>query len=364
MSKKPILYNFKPNWAIHPGEDVLDFIQYYGWTQREFAERTGLHENTISKIIKGEDRITPEIAERFARVFGMKASFFMNLQILYDETLPRQIRAEELEKEEVILKKLPYSEMVKLGWLPNTLKIDEKLKYLYGFLGSATLSNLFNVGAGKLALFRKKEKGNFSPEVLALWLRKGELECLNLEIPEFDKKKLESSLNKIRNLTLKPFDEIKDELKEILLECGVILCYTPKLTNSCVNGASRWYGNNILIQISDSGKKEDIFWFTLFHELGHTLKHLFNKKKDSFIDLENEEESHCEIEADNFAKDILIPNSLYQGFIKEQFGESDIENFSQKIDIDSGILVGRLCKEGLFNFAKGSKFRRKIEFVS
>jgi HTH-type transcriptional regulator / antitoxin HigA len=359
----PNFTNYKPNYAIHPGEIVIDYIQYYGWSQREFAERAGLHENTVGKIIKGEDRITPEIAERFARIFGMKNSFFMNLQALYDETLPRQIRAEEVEKEKEILKKLCYTEMVKLGWLPKTIKIEEKLKHLYGFFGIANLSNLLKVGVGEIA-FRKKDGESFSVETLALWLRKGELECLNLEIPEFDKKKLENNLDKIKNLTLKPFDEIKRELKETLLECGVILCYTPKLTNSCVNGASRWYDNNILIQISDLGKKEDIFWFTLFHELGHVLKHLYNAKKKSFIDLEDEEKSNFEIEADNFAKDTLIPDNLYQKFIKNGLNDASIETFAKNLGVHEGVVVGRLCKEDLLNFSKGSKFRRKIEFVS
>ena len=75
----PSFTNYKPNYAIHPGEDVADFMHYNGWTQREFASRTGLHENTVSNIIKGEDRITPEIAERFARVFNTRPSFFINL---------------------------------------------------------------------------------------------------------------------------------------------------------------------------------------------------------------------------------------------------------------------------------------------
>jgi HTH-type transcriptional regulator/antitoxin HigA len=358
--------NYEPNYAIHPGECIVDFVQYRGWNQREFAQRTGLHENTVSNIIKGQDRITLEIAERLARVFGMKTSFFINLQTLYDETLPRQIKAEELEKEEVVLNKLPYTEMVKLGWLPKTKKLDEKLKNLYGFFGIASLTSLLKVGVGAIA-FRKKEKGNFSVETLALWLRKGELECLNLEISEFDKKKLENSLNKIRGLALKPFNEINQELKEILLQCGVILCYTPRLKNSCVNGASRWYGNNILIQISDSGKKEDIFWFTLFHELGHVLKHLYNAKKKSFIDLEDEkkeEKDELEIEADNFAKEVLIPNNLYQDFIKNSFSEYGVKIFAEEIGVDKGIIVGRLCKEELLTFDRGSKFRRKFEFIS
>ena len=351
--------NYKPNYAIHPGEDIADFIGYRNWSQRELAQRTGLHENTISNIINGKDSITPEVAERFGRVFGMKKSFFINLQTLYDETLPRQVRIEETE----ILQKLSYKEMVKYGWLPETKNINEKIQNLYHFLGIASLKSLSQIGAGAIA-FRKKETSNFSQEALALWLRKGELECLNLEIIDFDKKKLEATLDKIRSLTLRPFEDIRQELKEILLECGVILCYTPKLTNSCVNGASRWYGNNILIQISDSGKKEDIFWFTLFHELGHTLKHLYNTKKTSFVDLENSEEDDKEIEADEFAKNTLIPSYAYQSFIqKKQFTNIYVKGFSQEIGVDEGIVVGRLCNENLLTFDKASKFRKKLEFI-
>jgi|694.fasta_scaffold22859_4 HTH-type transcriptional regulator/antitoxin HigA len=361
MSKITTLYEFKPNWAVRPGEIVAEYIQYYGWSQREFAHRLGLHENTVSNIIKSKDKITPEIAEKFARVFGMKTSFFINLQALYDESLPRQIKSEELEKEKGILEKLPYLEMVKLGWVAKTQKIEEKLKNLYGYFAIASLSSLLKVGVGEIA-YRKNEKRNFSPETLAIWLRKGEIESLNLEIPEFDKKKLENSLEKVKRLTLKSFDEIKQELKEILFECGVILCYTPKLTNSCVNGASRWYGNNILIQISDSGKKEDIFWFTLFHEIGHVLKHLYNAKKKSFIDMEDEEKSEFEIEADDFAKDVLIPKANYSELIKNMLNESAIKKFSLKERVDIGVLVGRLCNDKYMNFSQADRFRKKIKF--
>lgn len=97
--------NYKPNYAIHPGEIIFDYLEHYGWDQSELADRAGLSLNTINRIVQGKpredhkDRITREIAERFARVFGMKSSFFMNLQAFYDETLPRQIRAEEIDRE-------------------------------------------------------------------------------------------------------------------------------------------------------------------------------------------------------------------------------------------------------------------------
>jgi len=354
--------DFKPNWAIHPGQDVLEFIKFNDWTNREFAFRTGLHENTIGKILKGHDKITPEIAEKFARVFGMKASFFINLQTLYDESLPRQIRNEE----EDLLKILPYPEMAKLGWVYKTTKIEEKLKNLYGFLGISSLLNLGNVGAGKIA-FRKKETPNFSKESLTCWLRKGEIDFKKDEesLPPFNIIKLDKSINEIRKLTVKNFSEIKNELVNSLKESGVCLSLNAKLTNSCVNGASRWMNNNILIQISDSGKKEDIFWFTLFHEIGHALKHLPTAKKTEFVDLDNGETNLQEDEADIFAQEALISDKLYQGFVKNKnFDSISLQFFASEIGVDVGIIVGRLCKDKhiSFNYAYGNKFRKKLEF--
>lgn len=89
--------NYKPNWAIHPGEDIKEFAEFKGWSNRELAQRMGVHENTVSKLVKGEDRISTDLAKKLARVFNMKSSFFMNLQTLYDESLPRQVKAEEEE---------------------------------------------------------------------------------------------------------------------------------------------------------------------------------------------------------------------------------------------------------------------------
>ena len=358
MPKTTKLYNFKPDWAMIPGEIIQDFMSDRNWSNRELALRLDLHENTVGKILKGEDRISTEIADRMARIFGMKASFFINLQTLYDESLPRQIKKEEQE----LASKIPYLELSKLGWVPSSAKIEEKLQNLYGFFGISSLANLGKIGAGAIA-FRKRETNTFSKEALACWLRKGEIEAVGRDLPKFNQEKLNSKLEEIKKLSKQPFLEIKSDLHSILGDSGVILNCTPKLTNSCVNGASRWFGENILIQVSDTGKKEDIFWFTLFHELGHTLKHLANKKKLDFIDLEESQEDIYEKEADEFSKNTLIANQEYNLFVKSKdFSEASLVDFASQNNIGVGILVGRMCKDEVLSFAEVSKFRRKLEF--
>ena len=103
--------------------------------------------------------------------------------------------------------------------------------------------------------------------------------------------------------------------------------------------------NKAIIMLSDRGKKDDIIWFTFFHEIGHLLKH---SRKEVFVDL-----------ADKFARNILIPDKSYNEFIRKNkvFTEENLKDFSKRVNILPGILVGRLQKDGLikwneFNYLK------------
>ena len=92
-------------------------------------------------------------------------------------------------------------------------------------------------------------------------------------------------------------------------ESGVALIFEPHLPNTYVNGVSyKLTCDKAIIMLSDRGKKDDILWFTLFHEIAHLIKH---SKKEVFIDLEDAKINDIEKEADEFAKNILIPNNIY-----------------------------------------------------
>ena len=40
---------FEPVTAEHPGETVLEYLEFHEWSQRELARRTGLTPKTISE---------------------------------------------------------------------------------------------------------------------------------------------------------------------------------------------------------------------------------------------------------------------------------------------------------------------------
>src|SRR5690606_29873573 len=96
-----------------------------------------------------------------------------------------------------------------------------------------------------------------------------------------------------------------EKLRMLCLKIGVKLVHTPCLPNTAIHGSTRWINETPIMQLSGRFKRNDIFWFTFFHELGHILMH--GKK---YISLENvkyagENEAY-EQEANDFASNIIL----------------------------------------------------------
>ena len=146
-------------------------------------------------------------------------------------------------------------------------------------------------------------------------------------------------------------NELMSKLREEFKACGIAFVITKKLTNAPINGATRWVSpEKALIQMSIRWKWVDIFWFSLFHELGHIL---IDNKKDFNVDLiKNKIDDHKEKEIDIFARDSLIPLEKY---IQLEKKVSDLRNmaeiynivvlFAKEIGVHPGIVIGRLQHE-------------------
>jgi addiction module HigA family antidote len=55
-------YAYSPDYAVPPGDTLLEVMESLGITQAELAERTGRPTKTINEIVKGKAAITPETA--------------------------------------------------------------------------------------------------------------------------------------------------------------------------------------------------------------------------------------------------------------------------------------------------------------
>jgi len=330
---------FKPYIAIHPGEHLADILDGANMSQKELSDRIGITKETVNDIINGRNPVSPETAIKLERVFGISATFWNNLQTNYEETFARLEDQRSLAGEAEIARRYGcYNELSGYGIVKKTRDWAEKTKELMKFFQVASLGAVPNT---EPIAFRKTHNQHISKECLAVWLRIGEVDAIKQELPEFDKAKLKELIPTFRQLTLEKPEIFSKRLKGLCNSCGVAIVYTPYISKTYANGATRWVGNNPLIQLSLRYKYSDIFWFTFFHELAHILKH---GKKDQYIEIQNSGSTdENEKEADHFACEVLIPGKEYKEFVSQKImTRSSALAFAQKIGISPEIIAGRL----------------------
>ena len=165
----------------------------------------------------------------------------------------------------------------------------------------------------------------------------------------------------LRKLTRQDPEVFPQRLSDILLDCGVVLVGLPALPNANLNGATKKFGNgSAMLLLTDRNKASDIFWFSLFHEIGHILENDFSSDDGT-----SESYLRSEKEADQFAKDLLIRPEDYQAFVeKGNFDKSDIIRFAEEIDIHPSVVLGRLQNEGILSFDCFRELKENYYFVS
>lgn len=75
----------------HPGEFILGvYLEPNNISGRELAEQLGVAASTLSRVLKGTSRVTPEMALRLAKAIGRSPESWLAMQDAYDLWVARQ----------------------------------------------------------------------------------------------------------------------------------------------------------------------------------------------------------------------------------------------------------------------------------
>lgn len=75
----------------HPGEFVSEvYLAPHGVSGRELAEKLDVSASTLSRILKGSSRVTPEMALRLSKALGRSPESWLAMQDAHDLWLARQ----------------------------------------------------------------------------------------------------------------------------------------------------------------------------------------------------------------------------------------------------------------------------------
>jgi HTH-type transcriptional regulator/antitoxin HigA len=332
---------YNSDLAIPPGEYLQEVIDELGMSQTELAKRMGRPTQAINEIVRCEKAITPETAIQLEDVTGVPSPIWNGLEAEFRLILAKQREVQNLASETALVAQFPYTQIAKLGFLRKTRHAIEKVTELRRFFGVASLYNLETVDGYEPA-FRQGKGGKASSYALIAWLRMAEIKARAVDCASFNANQLKFTLPPIRALTQKTPDFFLPVLNELLGKCGVAFILQPHLPKTYAHGATFFLGEKAVLVMSIRGAWADVFWFSLFHEIGHILLH---SKRQRFVEndaldpaLQKQED-----EADAFAQETLIPSKHWQAFVtKGEFSIQNIQGFADEMGIAPGIVTGFL----------------------
>jgi HTH-type transcriptional regulator/antitoxin HigA len=333
--------------AIPPGEYLEEVIDELGMNKDELARRMLRPASKLSPIFKGEKTITPDTALQLEMVVGVPAHVWLGLESEYRLTLARQqsdAEQQRLKSESGLVRAYCYPQLIKAGAVAKTTKPIEKVRELQKFFGVASLLAIPSVRMYEPAFRQGASRSHRrSPEAVAAWLRLAEHCAARIDTEAFNRARLQGGFGAIRAMTSREPEAFLPELSAVLEDAGVALVLLPHFPGTRVHGATFRIGRDrAVLAMTIRGAWADIFWFSLFHELGHILLH---DKRDVIIENDDAASSRTarEAEANAFARDALIPPGEYARLVtRGDFMPQAICAFAAENGIAPGIVVGRL----------------------
>lgn len=307
---------YAPADVSPPGDTPRDLMQERAISQAELSRRLSRPAQAVNEIVAvaGKKTITEDTAFELERVLQVPAHVWLAREARFREYPARQRAAGAHKSHLPWLRQFPLKALQQAGVLPagrlSAAFLEQLVEPLLRFFGVASPEGWAAQYDQLQAQFRRARPAN-QTDVAAItaWLRMGELQAARLDTAEYSADALEATLPAMRPLSLRPADAIRPGLVQLCAYVGVALVFVPALPGTHVTGVARWLAGKPLIQLSLLGRWNDGFWFSLFHEVGHVLKH---PARAIFLDdaaAGDTVDSPEEVEANRFATDVLVPRA-------------------------------------------------------
>lgn len=348
---------------IHPGETIADVLEDRGITQAELSSRTGVSPAYVSNVIAGKKGISANFAMGLEYALGVPKSFWLNLQANYESELLEMNEEQTITDEERSVRE-DLKDIVKYlrqrGMMPIREKKDDSILSLRKILQISNIANLKEmIPAGA---FRMAVNTTVNYNVLGAWVRLCQLTENDKTISsKFDKKYINDLIHEIKNIMCQKDANIQRNLKDVMVKYGIDFSVVRNFRGAPVQGYIFQKSDGIYqMVLTIRGAFADIFWFSLFHEIGHIVNGDIGKNI-KFLDDGSDYEK--EIAADLFASNMLLSPETYEMFVqKGDFSIEAIQKYAKSQKVMPYIVIGRLQKEKYLDYRMYSNYKLRYKW--
>jgi HTH-type transcriptional regulator/antitoxin HigA len=327
---------------VSPGRIIRKELEARGWSQVDLARILGRPEQTVSEIVQGRKKITPETAIGLAQAFGTSAEMWLGLEARYRLAEARKgTQYDDVRRRSALYSALPLREIIKRGWIADAENTEELEDEVRRFLEVQSLDSMPHV---QIAARRTATKAPDERAVLA-WLRRVQQLASLQNVARYDRSRLTSGIGRI--ISLSESKELVPEVPVILGEMGIRFVIVPHLHSTYMDGAVLSADGEPVVALTLRYDRLDNFWFTLVHE----LEHLIRGHRGSWLECldEKPDPESEEAQADEGAAERLVPAAELKNYVRRvspYFSKRSIEVFAASIGRHPSIVLGRLHHDG------------------
>ena len=314
-----------------------------GLSQRELAQILGVKEQQVQRY-ESEEYASASL-RRLAQVAD---ALHLNISEVA-ELKPQVPTRPSPQVREIEWELFPVKDMYRRGWFGEI-----------GFVGSmaAAMADRVNLAMAYVqeamprrqpAFLRHRARFGSEMDQYALWA----WQCRVLLLARNEQPKGSYSRDSITDDWLRDLaqesrsDDGPCRAKRMLSIAGIPLVIEPHLPKTYLDGAAFLLPDGSpVIGMTLRYDRLDNFWFVLFHELIHVVKHLRKGKLEDIFDDLDAEPDDLEREADSLAGAALIPKDDWEVALARYVRtEESVRSFAKQHCIHAAIVAGRIRKE-------------------
>ncbi|KXX70610.1 ImmA/IrrE family metallo-endopeptidase [Flammeovirga sp. SJP92] len=337
---------------------IRDYCEEFSISEERFCVILGITRPTLRRILEND-------AQKIDIFLVIKLSKVLNIstqQILQEYIdgldIVKNNEIIQAEKRSFVASNFDLKELKKLGLIEQTKDLDKIILRLEEFF---KIDSILSIKDYESILF-SKAKLSPSETSFKIWKLCALKQAKFLSNPNpFDPQKVQAILPNIKKCIANPE-------KGLLAACvalwqlGITVIIQEYQPKSTVRGATFVRDNKPYIVLTNFQKRYDTIWFTLFHELYHSLYDFdtFLSTPYHITDPSQPDILFMEERADNWASEQILSDKLYQT-AKTRINRKDfIEKLAFRLSIHPSIIYGRHLH---FNSKDYKKFNLKNNYL-
>ncbi|PKO07856.1 MAG: plasmid stabilization protein [Chloroflexi bacterium HGW-Chloroflexi-2] len=307
-------------------------------------EQMSLKQKDLVPFIGSASKVSDILNRRRTLSLSMIRELHKGLGIPYSVLIQDSLAT--FQEQKYRAEDFPFREMVQAEYFSNVSDVRKARLF-----AEELLSDLFSVFNSRELEFVIYKHGNQQINLNALnaWLARVATIARQNQLCEFhyDKVGLDFFTELLR---FSQYQKGVLLVKEHLNRRGIHFVILPTLSGTHIDGAS-FIGpdNNPVVAMTLRQDRQDNFWFTLFHELGHIFLHLIQGSERVFFD-EFDHGAHettnlLEKQANQFAFDHLVPRHFWEEQCLPKLNDlskEDIQIFASQLGMSPAILAGQV----------------------